>query len=64
MNNVTPIVTLHQTDNNILLRDATMFYNGISNMVYWDRGFPYFGSFQPAVWGFTPNNGAVSWKNI
>jgi hypothetical protein len=41
-----------------------MFYDGISNMIYWYGGFPYQSSFQPAVWGFTPNNGAVSWQKV
>jgi hypothetical protein len=41
-----------------------MFYDGTSDMVYWYGGYPYFSGFQPAVWGFTPENGAVSWQNI
>jgi hypothetical protein len=63
-NDVNPIVTLHQSGNNMLTRDATMFYDGISDMVYWYRRLPYFNDFQPAVRGFKPNNGAALWQNI
>jgi hypothetical protein len=62
--NVAPIVALHQNGNSLLVRDASMFYDGISNMVCWYGGYPYQSSFQPSVWGFTPNNGAVSWQKI
>jgi hypothetical protein len=61
---VAPIVTLHQNGNNMLTRDASMFYDPISNMVYWYGGYPYMTGFQPSVWGFTTNNGKVSWGKI
>jgi hypothetical protein len=41
-----------------------MFNDPVSNMVYWYGGFPYMTGFQPSVWGFTPNNGKVSWQKI
>jgi hypothetical protein len=61
---VAPIVTLHQNGNNMLTRDASMFYDPISNMIYWYGGYPYMTGFQPSVWGFTTNNGKVSWGKI
>lgn len=39
-----------------------MWYDGISNTVYWYGGAPYYDNIQPAVWGFTPNDqGSVTW---
>lgn len=48
----------------MLVRDASMFYDKISNMVYFYGGYPYQADFRPSVWGFTPNDGAVSWQKI
>jgi hypothetical protein len=46
----------------MLTRDATMWYNAPSNMVYWYGGMPY-ATMQPAVWGFSPNTqGTVAWS--
>lgn len=61
---VAPVVTLHQNGNSMLVRDASMFYDGIANMVFFYGGYPYQANFQPSVWGFTPNTGAVSWQKI
>ncbi|PMD34733.1 hypothetical protein L207DRAFT_516883 [Hyaloscypha variabilis F] len=61
---VVPIVTLHENGDNMLVRDASMFYDPISNMVYWYGGYPYLTGFQPSVWGFTLNGGQVSWEKI
>ncbi|KAG4441290.1 hypothetical protein IFR05_003218 [Cadophora sp. M221] len=58
-----PLVNPHTAGKDMLTRQPTMWYDSISNTVFWYGGWPYEMNVQPAVWGFTPNDaGNVTWS--
>jgi hypothetical protein len=62
---VTPTFTPHNTGDEMLSRNPTMWYDPVNKMVNWYGGWPYNDGVYPAVWAFDVNvQGSVTWQNL